>query len=84
MSSRNRLHHCQVQGRNSKSGDSKNQPQAKEDLMKQEAQVAIQKAKESKLSQQEIVILTENGKALDEKLSDFKNQLDKLTSEFVI
>jgi len=52
--------------------------------MKQEAQVAIQKAKESKLSQQEIAILTENGKTLDEKLSDFKNQLDKLTSEFVI
>jgi len=57
---------------------------AKEDLMKQEAQVAIQKAKESKLSQQEIYMLTENGKALDERLSDFKNQLDKLTSEFVI
>jgi len=52
--------------------------------MKKEAQVAIQKAKESKLSQQEIAILTENGKALDEKLSDFKNQLDKLSSEFVI
>ena len=52
--------------------------------MKEEAQVAIQKAKESKLSQQEIAILTENGKALDEKLSDFKNQLDKLSSEFVI
>jgi len=52
--------------------------------MKQEAQVAIKKAKESKLSQQEIAILTDNGKALDEKLSDFKNQLDKLTSEFVI
>jgi len=57
---------------------------AKEDLMKQEAQVAIQKAKESKLSQQEIAVLTMNGKALDEKLSDFKSQLDKLTSEFVI
>jgi len=52
--------------------------------MKKEAQVAIQKAKESKLSQQEIAIHTENGKALDEKLSDFKNQLDKPTSEFVI
>ncbi len=52
--------------------------------MKQEAQVVIQKAKESKLSQQEIDVLTENGKALDERLSDFKNQLDKLTSEFVI
>jgi len=52
--------------------------------MKQEAQVAIQKAKELKLSQQEIVVLTENGKVLDERLSDFKNQLDKLTSEFVI
>jgi len=57
---------------------------ANEDLMKQEAQVGIQKAKESKLSQREIVVLTENGKALDERLSDFKNQLDKLTSEFVI
>jgi len=52
--------------------------------MKQEAQVAIQKAKKSTLSQQEIAALTENGKALDEKLSDFKSQLDKLTSEFVI
>jgi len=52
--------------------------------MRQEAQVAIQKAKESKLSQQEIAILTENGRALDEKLSDFKNQLDKLTFKFVI
>jgi len=30
------------------------------------------------------VTLTENGKALDERLSDFRNQLDKLTSEFVI
>ena len=57
---------------------------AKEDLMKQEAQVAIQKAKESKLSQQEIAIHTENGKSLDEKLSDFKIQLDRLTSKFVI
>jgi len=62
----------------------KNNLLAKEDLMKQEAQVAIQKAKESKLYQQEIAILIVNGKALDEKLSDFKNQLDKLTSEFVI
>jgi len=46
--------------------------------------VAIQKAKESKLSEQEIVALTENGKALDERLGDYKNQLNKLTSEFVI
>lgn len=46
---------------------------AKEDLMNQEAQVAIQKVKESKFSQQEITILTDNGKALDEKLGDFKN-----------
>jgi len=52
--------------------------------MKQEDKVPIQKSKESKLSQQEIVVLTENGKALDERLSDFKNQLDKLISEFVI
>jgi len=62
----------------------KNNLLAKENLMKQEAQVAIQKAKDSKLSQQEIAVLTENGKVLDERLSDFKNQLDKLTSEFVI
>jgi len=52
--------------------------------MKQEDKVPIQKSKESKFSQQEIVVLTENGKALDERLSDFKNQLDKLISEFVI
>lgn len=57
---------------------------AKENLMKQEAHVAIQKAKESKISQQEIIILIDNGKALDEKLSEFKSQLDKLTSEFEI
>ena len=62
----------------------KNNLLAKENLMKQEAQVAIQKAKESKLSQQEIVVLTKNGKALDERLGDYKNQLDKLTSKFVI
>lgn len=52
--------------------------------MNREAQVAIQMVNESKFSQQEITILTDNGKALDEKLGDFKNQLDKLTFEFVI
>lgn len=57
---------------------------AKENLMKQEAQIAIQKVKESKLSQQEIAILTDNGKAFEEKLGDLKNQLHKLTSEFNI
>jgi len=65
-------------------GTQKNNLLAKENLMKQEAQVAIQKTKESKLSQQEIDVRTENGKALDERLSDYKNQLDKLTSKFVI
>ncbi|KEH22292.1 hypothetical protein MTR_7g038820 [Medicago truncatula] len=29
-------------------------------------------------------ILVDNGKALDEKLTDFKSQLVKLTSEFII
>lgn len=57
---------------------------AKEDLLKQEAQAAIQKVKEWKLSQQEISTLTDNGKALKETLGDLKNQLNKLTSDFVI
>jgi hypothetical protein len=52
--------------------------------MKQEALVAIRKAKDLKLSQQQIAVLTDNGKALDERLSEFKGQLDKPTSEFVI
>jgi lipase chaperone LimK len=56
----------------------------KEDLMKKEANVAIQKVKESKMSQQEIATLVDNGKALDERLTDLKSQLDKLKSEFVI
>jgi lipase chaperone LimK len=56
----------------------------KEDLMKKEANVAIQKVKESKMSQQEIATLVDNGKALNERLTDLKSQLDKLKSEFVI
>jgi len=52
--------------------------------MKKEASVAIQKVKESKMSQQVIATLIDNGKALDEKLNDFKNQLGKLTSDFTI
>jgi len=57
---------------------------AQENLMKQEAQVAIQKAKESKLSQQEIAALTKDDKAFNERLGDYKNQMNKLTSKFVI
>jgi len=57
---------------------------SQENLMKQEAQVAIQKAKESKLSQQKIASLAEEDKAFDERLSDYKNQMTKLTSAFVI
>jgi len=56
----------------------------KEGLMKKEASVAIQKDKESKISQQDIATLIDNGKALDEKLTDFKSQLDKLTFEFIV
>ena len=57
---------------------------AQENFMKQEAQVAIQKAKESKLSQQEIAALAEDDKAFNERLGEFKNQMNKLTSKFVI
>ena len=57
---------------------------SQENLMKQEAQVAIQKAKESKLSQQKIVVLAEEDKAFKERLGDYKNQITKLTSTFVI
>ena len=53
-------------------------------LMKQEAQVAIQKAKESKMSQQKIASLAEEDKAFEEKLSDYKNQMTKLISTLVI
>jgi chromosome segregation ATPase len=54
----------------------------KDDLMRKEASATIQKVKESKMSQQEITTLVDNGKALDERLTDFKSQLDQLTSEF--
>jgi prefoldin subunit 5 len=56
----------------------------KEKLIKQEAQVALQKARESQQFQQQIQALTQNCSALDGKLSTFKSQLDKLLSEFVI
>ena len=62
----------------------KNELLSQDNLMKQEAQVAIQKAKESKLSQQKIASLAEEDKTFDEKLSDYKNQMTKLTSTFVI
>jgi len=62
----------------------KNKLLAQENLIKQEAQVAIQKAKESKLSQQEIAALTKDDKAFNERLGDYKNQMNKLTSKFVI
>jgi len=62
----------------------KNELLSQENLMKQEAQVAIQKAKESKLSQQKIAKLAEEDKAFIERLSDYKNQMTKLTSTFVI
>jgi len=48
----------------------KNELLSQENLMKEEAQVAIQKAKESKLSQQKIASLAEEDKAFDERLSD--------------
>jgi chromosome segregation ATPase len=54
----------------------------KDDLMRKEASAAILKVKESKMSQQDITTLVDNGKALDERLTDFKSQLDQLTSEF--
>jgi len=56
----------------------------KEALMKKYASIAIQKVKESKVFQQEISTLVDNGKALDEKLIEFKSQLNKLKSDFVI
>ena len=56
----------------------------KESHLKKEASVAIQKIKESKLSQQDITMLIDNDKALDEKLTGFKSQLDRLTSSFTI
>jgi DNA repair ATPase RecN len=56
----------------------------KEKLMKQEAQTALQKVRESQRSRQQIQALTENCNALDGKLSNFKSQLDKLLSEFVL
>jgi len=62
----------------------KNEVLSQENPMKQDAQVAIQKAKESKLSQQTVAKLAEEDKAFNEKLGDYKNQMDKLTSTFVI
>jgi len=62
----------------------KNELLSQDSLMKQEAQVAIQKAKESKLCQQKIASLAEEDKAFDEKLSDYKNQMTKLISTLVI
>jgi len=62
----------------------KNELLSQEDPMKQEAQMAIQKAKESKLSQQNIASLAQEDKAFDEKLSDYKNQMTKLISTLVI
>jgi len=62
----------------------KNELLSQDNLMKQEAQLAIQKAKESILSQQKIASLAEEDKTFDEKLSDYKNQMTKLTSIFVI
>jgi chromosome segregation ATPase len=56
----------------------------KEKLMKQEAQVALQKAKETKRFQQQIQVLTENRKALDGKIAKFKDHLNKLLSEFAV
>ena len=56
----------------------------KEGHLKREASIAIQKVKESKVSQQEMTKLTDNGKALDEKLTGFRSQLDRLTSSFTI
>jgi len=52
--------------------------------MKKEASIAIQKVKESKVFQQEIATVADNGKTLDEKLTGFKSQLDKPKFEFVI
>ncbi|RHN60111.1 hypothetical protein MtrunA17_Chr4g0021821 [Medicago truncatula] len=60
----------------------KTQLLAKEGLMKLKAQIAIKKIKESKSSQQEIAVLTDNGKVLEEKLGDLKQQLYELTSCF--
>jgi len=62
----------------------KNELLSQENLMKQEAQVAIQKAKESKLSQQKIASLAKEDKAFDEKLNDYKNQMTKLISTLII
>jgi len=56
----------------------------REGHLKREASVAIQKVKESKLSQQDMTKLIDNGKALDEKMTGFKSQLDRLTSSFTI
>jgi len=56
----------------------------KEGYLKKEASATIQKVKESKLSQQDIAMLIDNDKALDEKLTGFKSQLDKLTSGFTV
>ena len=52
--------------------------------MQKEASIAIQKVKESQTSQQEMAMLVENGKLLDEQLAGFKGRLNKLKSEFVI
>ena len=56
----------------------------KEDRMRKEASIAIQKIKESQTSQQEMTMLVKNGKLLDERLAGFKGRLNKLKSEFVI
>jgi len=55
-----------------------------ESNMKKEASIAIQKLKESQVFEQTMATLAESNKALDEKLAEYKNKLNKLKYEFVI
>lgn len=64
--------------------DRKKQLQSREELMKQEAQIAIQKAKESMVSQQDLAILTESNQALENTLLGLKAQFQKLIFNFTI
>jgi len=56
----------------------------RESIMQKEAKLAIRKVKESQACEQEMDVLVENGKVLDEKLTESKGKLNKLKSEFVI
>ena len=56
----------------------------RESTMQQEAKFAKRKIKESQASEREMATLIESEKALNEKLDESKNKLNKLKSNFLI